>query len=76
MDCWYGLGVYFSDQLEYVRYYWNGWKYINNIPKMNETFSLLASEIFYDKNKFKQIYDYKIAIQLKKSPDDEEIFGK
>jgi hypothetical protein len=43
---------------------------------MDESFSLLASEVFYDKNKLKQIHDYKIAIKLNKSPNDEEIFGK
>ena len=75
-DCWYGLGIYFTDQLEYARYYWDGWKCLNLIPKMNESFSLIASEIFYDKSKFKQIYDYKNAITLKKSPKEEEIFGK
>ena len=75
-DCWYGLGIYFSDQLEYARYYWDGWKCLNKIPKMNESFSLLASEVFYDKNKLKQIHDYKFAIKLKKFPNDEEIFGK
>ena len=75
-DCWYGLGIYFTDQLEYARYYWNGWKYINEIPKMNESFSLIASEIFYDKTKFKQIYDYNYAIKLNDFPKDEQIFGE
>ena len=75
-DCWYGLGIYFTDQLEYARYYWNGWKYINEIPKMNESFSLIASEIFYDKTKFKQIYDYNYAIILKDFPKEEQIFGE
>ena len=75
-DCWYGLGIYFTDQLEYARYYWNGWKCINKIPKMNESFSLIASEIFYDKTKFKQIYDYNYAIKLKDFPKDEQIFGE
>ena len=75
-DCWYGLGIYFTDQLKYARYYWNGWKYMNKIPKMNESFSLVASEIFYDKTKFKQIYDYNYAIKLKDFPKDEQIFGQ
>ena len=75
-DCWYGLGIYFTDQIEYARYYWDGWKCINQIPKMNESFSLVVSEIFYDKTKFKQIYDYKNAITLQKPPKEEEIFGK
>jgi hypothetical protein len=74
-DCWYGLGIYFTDQLEYARYYWNGWECINKIPKMNESFSLIASEIFYDKTKFKQIYDYDYYIKLKDFPKDEQIFG-
>ena len=75
-DCWYGLGIYFTDQLEYARYYWDGWKCINEIPKMNESFSLIASEIFYDEKKFKHIYDYNYAIKLNDFPKDEEIFGK
>ena len=75
-DCWYGLGIYFTDQLEYARYYWDGWKCINKIPKMNESFSLIASEIFYDTTKFKQIYDYNYAIKFKDFPKDEQIFGE
>ena len=75
-DCWYGLGIYFTDQLEYARYYWNGWANINKIPKINESFSVVASEIFYDKTKFKQIYDYKLRIVLEEPPKDKDIFGK
>lgn len=48
-DCWYGLGIYFTDQIDYARYYWNGWDTINScinkIPKIDESFSLIASEV-------------------------------
>lgn len=53
-DHWYGLGIYFTDQIDYARYYWNGWdtpnSCINKIPRVEEKFSILISEIYYDKN--------------------------
>ena len=79
-DCWYGLGIYFTDQIDYARYYWNGWDTINScinkIPKIDESFSLIASEVYYDKSKFKQIFDFSKNITLDHMPDENEIFVK
>ena len=79
-DHWYGLGIYFTDQIDYARYYWNGWdtpnSCINKISRVDEKFSILISEIFYDKNKFKHIHDYSLKIVLKDSPNEEDIFTK
>ncbi len=79
-DCWYGLGIYFSDQLDYARYYWNGWNTknsnINKIPKIDESFSLIASEVYYDRTKRKQIYNFDYHIKLDHMPNNIEIFDK
>ena len=56
-DNWYGIGTYFSDQLDYVTYYANA-KTFGAIPKIGETFPIAGAEVFYDSTKFKQIYDY------------------
>ena len=53
-----GNGVYFTDMLDYVWYY-SGETYRKNfhiIPKLGDTFTFVASEIFYDKNKLKVVY--------------------
>ena len=77
-DCWYGLGIYFTDQIDYARYYWNGWdtlnSCINKIPKIDESFSFIASEVYYDKSKFKQIFNFSKRVVLDHMPDQKEIF--
>ncbi len=57
----YGMGIYFTDIIDYIPFYCGGTELKNrrnnfgkNIP-VNSTFSLIASEVFYDINKFKQI---------------------
>ena len=65
-DCWYGLGIYFTDQIDYARYYWNGWNCLYEIPNIGESFSLVVSEVYYDKSKFKQIYDRSLKVNLRK----------
>ena len=79
-DCWYGLGIYFTDQIDYARYYWNGWttenSCINKIPKEDELFSLVVSEVYYDNSKFKEITDLSKYIKLDHFPDEDEIFKK
>ena len=32
---------------------------MNNIPKIGECFTLIASSVYYDQEKFKRVYDYK-----------------
>ena len=75
-DCWYGLGIYFSDQIDYARYYWNGLQHVNKIPKIDESFSLIASEVYYDRTKRKQIYNFNYYIKLDHMPNNIEIFDK
>ena len=46
----FGEGVYFTDSLDYCRYYGgnkNNKENINKIPKIDETFSFIASSIYY-----------------------------
>ena len=57
----FGKGVYFTDSLDYAWYY--GGKdnrdNLNKIPKVDQTFILVGSYIYYDKNGFKRVYDHK-----------------
>ena len=58
----HGKGVYFTDTLDYCWYYGgeeNNRINKNKIPKINDKFSLIASSIYYNKNGFKRVYDYK-----------------
>ncbi len=55
----FGQGSYFTDSLDYVTFY-SGNEYRENfssIPKVNQAFSFIASEIFYDKNEFETEYN-------------------
>ena len=64
----YGMGIYFSDMLDYVGFYAGGTNFTNRranfgkILPINTNFSLIASEIYYDSKKFKKIenLDYKV----------------
>ena len=89
----HGKGVYFTDMLDYCWFYGgeksnrsNG----NKIPKNNETFTLIACSIYYDKNGFRQVKDYKYTPKkneinfayakedfstIKESPDKTKFFG-
>jgi len=59
----FGPGVYFSDSLDYVWYYADDSDIKPNrnnfrkIPQIKESFSFIVAEVFYDKDKFEQIYD-------------------
>ena len=51
-----GLGVYFTDLLDYA------WNYSRNnrycIPRVGESFSFVASEIYYDNSKYEFVFGY------------------
>ena len=48
----FGKGVYFTDVLDYAWFYaGEKCKNFNDIPKIDETFSVVASEIYYNKKK-------------------------
>ena len=55
----HGKGVYFTDMLDYCWFYGgtnnrcNG----NKIPKINDTFTFIASAIYYNKNGFRKVKD-------------------
>ena len=59
----YGMGIYFSDIIDYVSFYRGGKDSdggrinFGDIVPVNDTFSFIACEVFYDKKKFKQIKD-------------------
>ena len=57
----HGKGVYFTDLLDYCWFYGGTNNRINKnkIPKINETFTLIACSTYYDRNGFRQVYDEK-----------------
>ena len=55
----HGEGVYFTESLDYCWYYGNtggNRENLNIIPKIDETFTLIASSIYFDKTR-KEIVD-------------------
>ena len=58
----FGPGFYFSDSLDYTWYYADdsgeigSRKNFNNIPKINESFSFIVVNTYYDIDKFEQVY--------------------
>ena len=59
----FGPGFYFSDSLDYTWYYVDDSEKIgsrenfNKIPEINKTFSFIVANIYYDKDKFEQVYN-------------------
>ena len=52
----FGPGVYFSDIIDYIWFYYNDrqrgiFEHLNTIPSINESFSFVVSEIYYDSKK-------------------------
>ena len=74
-DNWFGMGIYFADQFDYAKYYYNRNDNFALLPKMNDSFSIVVSEVFYDKTKFRHIYDESLHKILNKTPTEEEING-
>ena len=75
-DNWYGSGIYFADQFDYVKYYYKREDNFATIPKLNDSFNIIVSEIYYDKTKLKQIYDDHLHLVLNNTPTDEELKTK
>lgn len=71
-DNWYGIGTYFSEQLDYVTYYTNN-KSFGKIPKVGETFPIAGAEVYYDSSKFKQIYYYSYQYIFSNLPTSADI---
>ena len=76
-DNYYGMGVYFSDQLDYVKYYYkkndNDKSNLCCIPKINDSFSIIVSEVYYDKSKFRQIYNFDLHKVISYFPNKEQL---
>ena len=70
----FGSGIYFSDQ--FVKYYYKREVNFATIPKLNDSFNIIVSEIYYDKTKLKQIYDDHLHLVLNNTPTDEELKTK
>ena len=76
----YGMGIYFSETLDYVSFYCGGDDFYSrrdNFGKVlsaNSTFSCVGAEIYYDKEKLKNVLDFKYCIkELNHFPTYEEI---
>ena len=79
----YGMGIYFSDLLDYTSFYSGGDNYYNRRNNFNlilppdSTFTLLASEVYYDQTLFKHIRDSSYFVEeLNDFPSYEEIQTK
>ena len=76
----YGMGIYFSDMLDYVSFYSGGDNYYNRrdnfgkILPVNSTFSCVGAEVYYNRTKLKNIYDFSLNVkELDHFPTYEEI---
>ena len=60
-SCQHGEGVYFTDTLDYCWFYGGKDKRNNGniIPKINDTFTMIACATYYDNNGFRKVKDYK-----------------
>ena len=65
----YGMGIYFSDMLDYVSFYSGGKNYerrrdnFGSVLNVKDTFSCVSAEVYYSKNKKKEIYDYSLYVK-------------
>ena len=58
----HGKGVYFTDCLDYCWFYGgdvSNRANKNKIPELNDTFTLIASSVYYNKKRFRKVSDYK-----------------
>ena len=76
----YGMGIYFTDNLDYTTFYSGGEGFndrrinFNKICPPNSTFTFITSEIFYNKNLLKHIRDNSYYVKaLDHFPTYEEI---
>ena len=83
-DNWYGMGVYFADQFDYAKYYYR--KNLNDnseinpnlftMPELNDSFSIVVSEVYYDKSQRKQIYNLNLHKKIDYFPTEEQLKTK
>ena len=70
VHCQHGRGVYFTSDLDYCWFYGgdgDNRKNKNIIPGKDETFTAIASLVYYDKSKFLQVMDYYTREQPEKN---------
>ena len=79
----YGIGIYFTDMIDYAGLFGGEETYqkrkynFNRIIPIKETLSCISSEIYYDEQKYKNIYDYSFFVKpLDHFPTYEEIKSK
>ena len=79
----YGMGIYFSDMLDYVSFYAGGKDYntrrfyFGKILPVNTTFSCVSAEVYYSRNKKRDIFDFSLRVpDLDHFPTYEEINSK
>ncbi len=75
-DNWYGIGIYFTEQFDYAKYYYKREDNFATIPKLGDSFNIVVSEVYYDKTKLKQIYNKNLEKILIKIPNEEELKNK
>ena len=76
----YGMGIYFSDMLDYVSFYAGGKDYnsrranFGSVLPVNSIFSCVSAEVYYSQSKKKDIYDFNLLVKtLDHFPTYEEI---
>jgi ribosomal protein L44E len=79
----YGMGIYFSDIIDYIPFYTGGKNFEDRRDKfgyivpIGDVFSFIACEVFYDRNKFKEIKDDSLYVpDLDHFPSYEELKEK
>ena len=79
----YGMGISFSDMLDYVQFFCGGEtikeRRINfgKVLSVGKTFSCVGTEIFYDKDKKEDVYDWKYHVnELDHFPTYDELKNK
>ena len=76
----YGMGIYFSDMLDYVSFYAGGKNFddrrenFGRILPVNETFSCVSAEVYYSQAKKKDVFDFSLWVKtLDHFPTYEEL---
>ena len=76
----YGMGIYFSDMLDYVSFYAGGKNFddrrenFGRILPVNETFSCVSAEVYYSQAKKKDVFDFSLWVEtLDHFPTYEEL---
>ena len=72
----YGIGVTFTDMIDYASFYANYSYLWNIIIPVGNTISCIASEVFYDKEKKHKIYHQPKIVELDHFPTNKELKEK